>query len=265
MKMETEKETIDILSDLDYEDMVDILEWNSTGRIWGKRRIEDIDKIIIHQSLSDGKIENINKYLIGPNNHISPVKGCPHICYHMAINKDGKLLLLNNFSDRTWHTKGQNRIGISICVLGNFIGTGYNKGHEPTNEQLKALEFLIEFLLDKLNLSQKDVYGHYHYGKPACPGKTCSEIIESFRNDRKIDVDIGYSLFNRLDTMKEIQEALLLLDSNALPIYGADGIAGEETKTAIVKFQMVMQIPITALADERTRAELIKQISERGL
>jgi N-acetyl-anhydromuramyl-L-alanine amidase AmpD len=257
-----EETTKEIMKDIDCENLINKLDWHP-NKIWGQRPITDINKIIIHQSLSDGKIENINRYIISPGNHIS-TNGCPHIPYHIAINKDGEILICNNFDDRTWHTKGVNRVSLGVCVLGNFIGTGYNKGHEPTEKQLLNLELLIEYLLDKLSLTSKSVYGHYHFGKPACPGKSCSEIVEAFRTDKRFDEE-RHSIFNRLDSIKDIQEALMKINVNWLTVYGADGIMGEETKKAIVQFQTNMQIPITGLADEITRAEIIKRISLTGV
>lgn len=240
---------------IDYLDWVNVLPWNKKGRKWGKRNLKDINKIIVHQSLSDGKIESINNYLISPGNHISPGQGCPHICYHICIDKEGQIILCNNFLDRTWHTKGQNKHGIAICVLGNFNGTGWNKGHDPTDEQIKSLKNLIAHLMDKLSFKGQDVYGHYHFGKPACPGKELSKIVESFRRGEDIVEE-----YNKLDTVEDIQEALLKL-GYSLPKWGADGIMGKETKLAICEFQIDTKIEITGYAGEETRHKMTKLLS----
>jgi N-acetyl-anhydromuramyl-L-alanine amidase AmpD len=254
VKNEFEK---NVLGELKFIDMVTKLPWNKLGNKWAKRNTDDINKIIIHQSLSDGKIESINAYSISKQNHIAPGKGCPHIPYHIAIDKKGKIILCNNFDNYLWHTKGQNRIGLSVCVLGNFIGTGWNKGHDPSKKQIESLEELIKQLLKGLKLGNNSLYGHYHFGKPACPGKTISALIESIRNDKKIDDH------NKLDTVKEIQQALIDL---GLPLdkFGADGIMGTETKEAINRFQIMYKIPITGIADERTRDKMINVLSARG-
>jgi peptidoglycan hydrolase-like protein with peptidoglycan-binding domain len=247
-----------LMDGIEYENLIDKLPRNKAGKKWGKRRIDDINKIIVHQSLSDGKLESINNYSISPGNHISPSSGCPHLPYHIAIKKDGTVCLCNNFDDYTWHTKRQNRIGLSICVLGNFIGTGWNKGHEPTENQIESLDQLLNVLITNLKLGVKDIYGHYHYGKPACPGKAITSLIEEKRIGKQVNT------CNRLDTVKDIQQALLLLGFE-LPKYKDDGIMGTETKKAIVGFQIRFNMPITGIADEKTRSLMIKVMSERGI
>lgn len=254
--------TKDVMEGLDVQNKIDELEWNKT-RKWRKRN--EISKIIIHQSLSDGKLENINHYLISPGNHISPKTGCPHICYHIVIDKQGTIILCNDFDDMTWHTKKHNVNGLSICVLGNFIGTGWNKGHEPSEEQMKSLDKLLDHLMENLSLNSKDIYGHYHFGKPACPGKTITELIESIRREVRADqVDEMPSSFKRLDTISDIQKALLMLGFH-LDKYGSDGILGEETKLAICHFQIKYDLPLNGVADEKTRNSLIVKLSEHGL
>lgn len=245
-------DTLNGMKGVDYKDYRNILPYNKFGKKWGKR--SEINKIIVHQSLSDGTLEAINNYLISPNNHISE-SGCPHICYHICIGKDGTVYLCNNFEDETWHTKGQNSKGLAICVLGNFNGVGWNKGHNPTKAQEDSLSNLLKHLITNLSLSPMSIYGHYHYGKPACPGYSLSNIVEGFRR--------GVIINNptELKTIKDIQNALISLKYE-LPKYGSDGVYGEETKTAIVKFQFDNQLNISGYPNEETRALLYIKIHD---
>jgi len=244
----------ELLKNITYKDFIKILPWNKYGLKWKKRKLSNINKIVIHQSLSDGKIGSINNYLISAGNHISPSKGCPHICYHIAIDLNGDILLCNNFDDITWHVKQYNSTAIGICVLGNFNGTGWNKGHEPSQKQIDSINNLLKQLIINFNFKCNQIYGHYHFGKPACPGKTLSNIVENFRKGIVID-------FNRLDSIKDIQKALLKLYPNCLPKYGSDGIYGNETKLAIVKFQKDNKLNITGYPDEQTRYNLFLKLS----
>lgn len=238
---------------INYKDYRNILPYNKFGKKWAKRK--EVNKIIVHQSLSDGSIHAINNYLISPNNHISE-SGCPHICYHICIGKDGSIYLCNNFDDETWHTKGQNNKGLAICILGNFNGVGWNKGHEPASNQVDSLINVLKNLIRNLSLKSIDIYGHYHYGKPACPGKTLSNIVEDFRLGI-IRID-----HNRLDSIKDIQNALLKLGYK-LEKYGPDGIYGEETKKAIVKFQFDNNLYTSGYPNEETRNILYIKLNDK--
>jgi N-acetyl-anhydromuramyl-L-alanine amidase AmpD len=209
--------------------LVDKLEWHPTRR-WSIRQLSQIKKIIIHQELGEGSIENVNKYHIGPN-HISS-KGCPRICYHYGIRKNGEIAQLNELSSMVWHTKGQNREGIGILVVGNFAGTGHTAASsEPTNEQLASLAFLVDYLKQAFDFSNQELFGHYHFGKPACPGFVISEWIEKQRNELFEDQP---NLVQIEKTVMEIQKHLHSLGYDTGKI---DGIQGVKTLAAIRKFQ----------------------------
>jgi hypothetical protein len=91
------------------------LPWHPFRR-WSVRELTGINRIIIHQELGDGSVEDVNQYHIQPN-HISP-KGCPHFCYHYGIDKIGEIIQSNDLRNITWHTKGQNEVGIGIMLVG---------------------------------------------------------------------------------------------------------------------------------------------------
>ena len=166
-------------------DLTDILPRHAGGRQWEKRQPGDISQIIVHQELSDGAVESVNRYHItpGPENHVSS-QGAPHICYHLVISggfghhADGDIMLTNNLVDIVWHTKGQNDSGIGIMLEGNLRGPDHETGHDPSVRQIDSLIWLIEFLRQFKNY---DVKGHCDYGKPACPGYTAMEAIKRFQ------------------------------------------------------------------------------------
>jgi N-acetyl-anhydromuramyl-L-alanine amidase AmpD len=224
------------------------LEWHATRR-WSTRELNRVNKIIVHQELGEGTIENVNRYHVQPN-HISP-KGCPHFCYHYGIRKSGEIVQVNELSHVTWHTKGQNSVSIGIMLVGNFAGPGHDVGTtKPTDEQMISLEQLVEYLKEAFKLTNPDVFGHYHFGKPACPGYIVQEWIENYRN--KLG-DIPQTV-NVEKTVKEIQKRLNTLGYSSGKV---DGVIGVKTLAAIRKFQADNQLIIDGIVGPQTWKRLL--------
>ena len=167
--------------------LVEKLPWNPNRPRWPqKRNLERIDRVILHQSLGHSDpsgnrdVFGINNYHITPGNHIS-AGGCPHICYHHALDDDGSIYLCNELTDVVWHCKGQNARSIGIMLVGDFAGSGH-EGGEPTAAQEQAFFALAEHLMTMLNLSQTAFWGHAAFGKAACPGYTASSWIKKLRD-----------------------------------------------------------------------------------
>lgn len=161
------------------KNQIESLRWHPIRR-WAQRKLTIIDKIIIHQELGNANIEAVNNYHIYPN-HISQ-KGCPHFCYHYGIENNGEIILANDLKHITWHTKGQNECGIGIMLVGNFAGPDHEVNTTvPTEDQIKSLDALCDYLISAFGLSNKDIYGHCHFGKPACPGYVLEKWIEGRR------------------------------------------------------------------------------------
>ncbi|MCK5617697.1 N-acetylmuramoyl-L-alanine amidase [Candidatus Pacearchaeota archaeon] len=161
---------------MNIKNKITTLGWHPIRR-WSTRKLTQINKIIIHQELADGNIEAVNRYHIMPN-HMSK-RGCPHFCYHYGIEKNGEIIQANELNHICWHTKGQNETGIGIMLAGNFIGPGHEEGDEGLGEeQIKSLEELCDYLIKAFDFSYNDIYGHCHFGKPACPGYTVEGWIE---------------------------------------------------------------------------------------
>ncbi|MDH5717414.1 MAG: N-acetylmuramoyl-L-alanine amidase [Spirochaetia bacterium] len=118
------------------------LPWHPDG-VWGERKIHEINKIVVHQTQANSTFETINRYHISPgvNNHISQ-RGCPHICYHFGIREDGEVIQANDLEHVVWHTKSENRYGVSIAHHGNFKGLGHEIGDDPTKVYLLLKESL---------------------------------------------------------------------------------------------------------------------------
>ncbi len=234
---------------MEIENCIQLLPWHAIRR-WSTRSLDKIKKIIIHQELGESNIEGVNQYHISPN-HIS-AQGCPHFCYHFGIEKDGTIKQANELSSVTWHTKGINTESVGIMLVGNFKGTGYALGKEgPTQEQIDALQWLVKWLQQSLSLSNQDVYGHYHFGKPACPGYAISNWIENYRNN--ID-DVGGIQLSLIDE-KDLQTRLKKL---GYYIGAIDGIIGVQTHQAILQFQKNNGLMIDGIVGPQTSRKLIE-------
>ena len=150
-------------------------------KLWGNRPTTMINKIIVHQSLSDSTTEQVNRYHTSKESHIKPGVGCPKICYHYTIEKDGTIYKVNKDTDITWHTAGQNMTSLGVLVLGNFSGEGYVGKSFPTDRQLTSLTYLLDKLRLSYKLTKNDVYGHHDFGKPACPGYDIKKHLEEYK------------------------------------------------------------------------------------
>jgi len=224
------------------ENLINVLPWHTT-RPWPRRNRADIKKIILHQELNDGTIEAVNRYHItpGPNNHISPL-GIPHFAYHFGIRKNGEVCQCNEYEDITWHAVSENADSIGIMLVGKFKGTNF-PGDEPTREQLVSMAELVDHLQKEFNLNNKTVFGHYHFGKPACPGDTVKTWIQNYRGELMITIN----------TLTDVQQAL-----NALGYAcgDADGLLGPKTLSAIRDFQEDNNLKVDGIAGPITRAKL---------
>lgn len=226
-------------------DKINELPWHVTRR-WRKRKVENISMLIIHQELGDSDIEAVNEYHTNPN-HISP-RGCPHFCYHYGIESNGEIIQANEINDATWHVKGKNTVSIGIMLVGNFNGVGHTLGREgPNKKQLDSLKWLVEKLQKEFKLSNTDVFGHYHFGKPACPGFALSEWIEQHRSGYKQKKTIP-------KTVKNLQKCLNDLGYECGKV---DGIIGVKTLAAIRKFQAANRLHIDGIAGPKTWAKIM--------
>ncbi|HNW88095.1 MAG TPA: peptidoglycan recognition family protein [Bacteroidales bacterium] len=170
---------------LEVTDVVDTLPWHPTKR-WGTRTLSVINKIIVHQTLSKGTMQAVNKYHITPaeDNHISAT-GAPHICYHFVIEKDGTIYKTNKVTHIVWHCTGQNTASIGILVMGNFDAVDYKGTEKPTEKQIKSLGNLLDAItkdnLEGLKITKLNIFGHCDFGKLDCPGTRLYSFIQEYK------------------------------------------------------------------------------------
>lgn len=197
---------------------------------WKSRDPYALRGVVLHQSLEErGEAEGVAKYHVGPN-HISKT-GLPGMSYTLFIEKDGRVILANSIEDKTYsqgyldpNWVDENAAYIGVCIGGNFSGPGYVGSQRPTYEQMESVRKLWDLCKDFWGWSGAGLFGHYHLGKPACPGNELMEYIESQR-------PISFA------TAIEKQRALLKLGHYREKL---DNIWGPKSKAALVEFQRAM-------------------------
>lgn len=242
---------------------------------WGRRRVYPVDEqgegresaiqgIVIHQSAGNGTPDGINSYHIGPN-HISAT-GAPRACYFAIIDDDnqGTIHIMNDLEDITWSQGGHgtpvpgtsaNVNFIGICVVGNFDGPGYKGDRRgPSAAQMASLDRLVTALNTLLGLEPFMVFGHYHFGKPACPGTKLQEWVEA---RRLIGVD------KLPNTVRQWQQMLVDLGydlgKSGPKGDGVDGDWGAKSRMALLAFQQSNRALDTGMRDQMTAVELARE------
>lgn len=136
-------------------------------KTYRKRTLEDSITIFIHHTAVDADvaIENIAKYHVNHN-------GWPEIGYHSAVKPNGDILLLNDFEEISYHTRGQNTKGISIVLLGNYNEDKIGK------DQLKSIKLITDALCKILKV--KAIKGHQDApnARTSCPGSNAQRVLE---------------------------------------------------------------------------------------
>lgn len=185
---------------MEIKNVVKALEKHPT-KTWGQRQLHVIREVILHQAASKGATaEAVNRYHITPTkdrdgdgvveawerNHITPT-GCPRICYHFVIEKDGTVKQCNELTDVTWHAKGHNIVALGVLVAGYFKGPGHPNAEEPSEAQISSLKELLAYLHIQFPKIKKTSYlGHSEVdpvNKAACPGYTIMKVLESWRSN----------------------------------------------------------------------------------
>lgn len=162
-----------------------------------------IDRVVYHHSA--GQIHPPPTGLVEMTNFIIRSqwlggRGWPGNPYHIYVPylteqmTDGRFVIymVQPFMMRTYHTlvkprfiksmTGFNRpgacndLGVSVCFQGSF-----NKTREPSDAQKACVLPVWNWLRDEFDLMPTDLWGHYHYGKKACPGPWLQNVIEQVR------------------------------------------------------------------------------------
>lgn len=169
-------------------DLRDKLATNPEGKQWKTRNVAALQGLVVHQALGHYTLEGIAKYHTSEKCHL--VKGgVESIAYTIGIRKNGEVAVLNDLNKSTW-SQGYRKIAgdenaryIALVLEGlfDYEGCVNTNAGEPTAEQLTSLLILWDYCKNLWGWKSDQLYGHYHFGKPACPGKTLQCLIESLR------------------------------------------------------------------------------------
>lgn len=210
------------------------LKKNPEGKKWKTRNVDALKGMVWHQELGWGSVEAVANYHTGENSHLHP-GGVESIAYTFAIRRDGQILLCNDFDKAVWSQGFKGRPGdenaefMSVMFEGLFTGPGVTdpSAGEPNFEQMLSALSLWRICKEKWGWSEGDLYGHFHFGKPACPGDTLRTVIESVRaNVKEPKYDFG--------TTEGRQQALKDQGYYAGPV---DGVWGPQSRGALIRFQ----------------------------
>lgn len=210
------------------------LKNNPRAKQWKKRDVAALKGMVWHQELGWGSIESVAAYHTGKESHLA-AGGVRSIAYTFAVRRDGQVVLCNDFDLAVWSQGFKGRPGdenaefMSVMFEGLFTGPGVtdpSAGH-PNDDQLLAGLALWRICREGWDWSVADLYGHFQFGKPACPGQTLQTVVEAVRaNEPKPAYD--------LSTVVGRQQALMDLGHYAGAV---DGQWGPRSRGALIRFQ----------------------------
>ena len=101
----------------------------------------------------------------------------PHsyIGYQYFIERDGTIHQGRMDNEEGAHTRGQNKMSIGICLMGN----GCEKDFTP--EQYKALENLVTLKRCRYNIPISEIYGHNSFAATLCPSPYLEKWISKVK------------------------------------------------------------------------------------
>jgi hypothetical protein len=232
---------------------------------WGRRDPSVIKGVVYHQSLDDyGTAAGNAKYHSGPN-HISK-DGLPGLSYTLfGDRKLSKVVLANDvecitYSQGNRHIPGdENELYLGVCWGGNFVAPGYEPGNDmtPTMEQMQLARDLWAHLKTVFKLEDNQLFGHYHFGKPTCPGFLLMELVDDIR----AQYNYGTVLGRDLNTPEGRQAAL-----KALGFYqGAlDGEWGPQSKYALTQFQKAHNLTGDGVWGNKTEDAIVAALVKKN-
>jgi len=148
-------------------DIVDTLPKNPNRSI-PKRNLSKVKWLVVHCTAGSSQSPlSYAKYHISPN-HISS-RGCPTICYHDMIDKDGNLYRTARYDWYTMHVGSWNTSSIGISLMYNPSDpiSGIDNGSsEPTEKalttlvsQLSNLCLIMKFIPEQVIRGHREMQG----------------------------------------------------------------------------------------------------------
>jgi hypothetical protein len=171
----------DIITSLSATDISLTLPTNTDGIKLKSRAIETIRGVSVHQSFTEGTIEEIAQYHTGPNHHT--MDGFERTPYHLGITREGNVLFLNDFTVSSPIDQGTIMVLLQGCFpFGKEIEYFGEPCTPPSLIQLDKVNSVWYTIKDRIGFTNKQLFGHYMFGNPNCPGNDVKRLIETIRN-----------------------------------------------------------------------------------
>lgn len=232
-----------------------LLATNVNATPWKVRDVKALEGMAWHQELGWGTVEGVAKYHTGPKSHLGARES---IAYTWAIRRDGQIVLCNDFSKKTWSQGYRDRPGdenaefMSVMYVGLFRSPAVSDmgAGEPNTAQLFAGLLLWQVCRSEWGWDSQNLYGHFQFGKPSCPGNTLETIVRAVR----------FNIPPQTDTVA--YDWLLVIDrQRALIHFGylegiADGLWGPLSKGALADWQLDMALEADGIWGSMTERKM---------
>lgn len=223
------------------------------------------NRIILHHAeASKCSAEDIHRW------HLN--NGWSGAGYHFLVRKDGKIYRLRPENKVGSHAKGSNSDSIGICFEGSYMT------ETMPDAQKKAGKELVAYLKNKYGITK--VQRHSDVYPTSCPGTNFpfNEIAGASGkvNATEVKNSPSSSTSNKLTSssallkvgsrgaaVQDVQKKLVAL-GYTVGSTGADGIFGNDTKNAVVKFQKNSKIDADGIVGSVTLAKLNEAYKNRN-
>lgn len=211
--------------------------------------------ILHHAEASQCTAEDIHRW------HLN--NGWAGAGYHFLVRKDGSIYRLRPENKVGSHAKGANSNSIGICFEGAYMT------ETMPQAQINAGKELVADLKSKYGISK--VQRHSDVYPTSCPGTNFpfDEIAgasgnnsgnkNSSNNNSSTLLKVG----SRGAAVQDVQKKLVALGYN-VGSTGADGIFGNDTKNAVIKFQGSVRISKDGIVGSQTLAKLNEAYNNRN-
>lgn len=191
--------------------------------------------------------------------------------YHFLVRKDGSIYRLRPENKVGSHAKGSNSDSIGVCFEGSYMTETMPEAQKKSGKELVA------YLKEKYGISK--VQRHSDVYPTSCPGtnfpfdeiagasgKVNANVINNSGNKNNNHNNNSSTLLkvgSRGAAVQDVQKKLVALGYN-VGSTGADGIFGNATKNAVIKFQGSVGISKDGIVGSVTLAKLNEAYNNRN-
>lgn len=188
--------------------------------------------------------------------------------YHFLVRKDGKIYRLRPENKVGSHAKGSNSDSIGVCFEGSYMT------ETMPEAQKKAGKELVAYLKSKYGISK--VQRHSDVYPTSCPGtnfpfdeiagasgKVNAKNNSGNKNNSNNNSSTLLKVGSRGAAVQDVQKKLVALGYN-VGSTGADGVFGNATKNAVIKFQDSVRISKDGIVGSQTLAKLNEAYNNRN-